>query len=83
MRTIAIPAPAASAGTYDAVMRWLEEFLAHLEHARGVSRHTLRAYRADLGMCVDCWAAHQGGGKSIEQAVEDGSLVEWLEAGEE
>jgi site-specific recombinase XerD len=29
-------------------VRHLADFLAHLEHARGVSGHTLRAYRADL-----------------------------------
>lgn len=29
-------------------MRHLADFLAHLEHARGVSPHTLRAYRQDL-----------------------------------
>lgn len=29
-------------------MRYLEDFLQHLEHARGVSRHTLSSYRSDL-----------------------------------
>lgn len=29
-------------------MRYLDEYLAHLENARGVSPHTLRGYRADL-----------------------------------
>jgi integrase/recombinase XerC len=29
-------------------VRHLEDYLAHLEHGRGVSPHTLRAYRADL-----------------------------------
>lgn len=31
----------------------LEEFLAHLEHERGVSEHTLRSYRTDLSQLAE------------------------------
>ena len=34
-------------------MRLLLEYLAHLQHGRNVSEHTLRAYRADLARWVD------------------------------
>jgi len=45
--------------TYNEPVRLLDEYLAHLEHGRDVSPHTLRAYSADLGRWLDSLAPEE------------------------
>ncbi|AEG43966.1 tyrosine recombinase XerC [Isoptericola variabilis] len=61
----------------DALARALDGFLAHLDHQRGLSAHTRRAYRADVAALLRYAARH---GADELQRVDLGVLRSWLAA---
>jgi integrase/recombinase XerC len=55
--------------------RALDRFAAHLEAERGLSEHTVRSYRSDLGGLLD-FAAHRGAVVAVDLDLE--MLRDWL-----